>query len=393
LAASEQLASVEENVTVLMYYAIIITVVCVVVMLLILFLRSRVGLMVSLFKEAGFMVMRMITILFTPILLAVCIVLWAAFWVFVSSYIYTAGVETEYTITRTTDAGDIVTMFYTDRDYTELAWLYHLFGLYWGTEFLLACHEMALAGAFVQFYWTRDKRNVSFPVLRGIWWVFRYHLGTVAFGSCIIAIIQLIRTILAYIQNKTKDSASEIVKYLLMCLQCCLWCFEKVMKFINRNAYIYTAFKGSAFCSSCKKVFGLLMANLVRVAIINCVGAFILFMGKFFVVIITCILGYFMMQRDEDLNYWAIPVLIAGIFSLAVAYCFFSVYEIGIDTIFICFAEDSTINDGTPGREYYMSKNLMAWVENSNEAMKNLRRKKKQQKQKPAAEVAMEDIS
>ena len=39
---------------------------------------------------------------------------------------------------------------------------------------------------------------------------------------------------------RTKDSASEIVKYLLMCLQCCLWCFEKVMKFINRNAYIYT---------------------------------------------------------------------------------------------------------------------------------------------------------
>ena len=31
----------------------------------------------------------------------------------------------------------------------------------------------------------------------------------------------------------------------------------------------------------------------------------------------------------------------------------------GIDTIFICFAEDETKNDGTPGREYYMSKNLM----------------------------------
>jgi len=208
--------------------------------------------------------------------------------------------------------------------------------------------------------------------------VFRYHLGTVAFGSCIIAIIQLIRTILAYIQEKTKDSESEIVKYLLMCLQCCLCCFEKVMKFINRNAYIYTAFKGSAFCSSAKKVWGLLFDNLVRVAIINSVGSFILFMGKFLVVIITVILGYFLMERDDSLNYWAIPVLVAAIFSLAVAYCFFSVYEIGIDTIFICFAEDSTINNGEPGREYYMSKNLMNWVENSNEAMKNLSKSKKQ---------------
>ena len=133
--------------------------------------------------------------------------------------------------------------------------------------------------------------------------------------------------------HRTKDSQSEIVKYLLMCLQCCLWCFEKVMKFINRNAYIYTgeqkhfylvhltfvisfvlfvtdlnflilysrvtypsAFKGTAFCSSCKKVFGLLMSNLVRVGVINCVGSFILFLGKFLVVIITGMLGYFMLQ-------------------------------------------------------------------------------------------------
>ncbi|KAL5263312.1 hypothetical protein ACHWQZ_G008631 [Mnemiopsis leidyi] len=385
-----KLESQVDNVQTLMIYAIIITVICVVVLLLIIFLRSRVGLMVTLFKEAGFMVMRMIVILFTPIILALFILAWAALWSFVSGYIYTAGTATDLTFTRQyamsdqgalTDAEMNITMvYYKDHDYIIYVWLYHLFGLYWGTEFFLACHEMAIAGAFCQFYWTRDKRKVSFPVVRGIWWVFRYHLGTVAFGSCIIAIIQLIRTILAYIQNKTKDSQSEVVKYLLMCLQCCLWCFEKVMKFINRNAYIYTAFKGSNFCTSCKKVFGLLMSNLVRVGVINCVGSFILFIGKFLVVMVTGILGYFMLSKDEQIEYWAIPVLIASIFAFAVAHTFFSVYEIGIDTIFVCFAEDETKNDGTPGREYYMSKNLMQWVDNSSEALKNLKRKKGQQR-------------
>lgn len=385
-----KLQSQIDNVETLMIYAIIITVVCVVVLLLIIFLRSRIGLMVTLFKEAGFMVMRMIAILFTPIILALFILAWAALWSFVSGYIYTAGTATDLPFDRTYGVieGEVnqapmipITMvYYKDHDYIMWVWLYHLFGLYWGTEFFLACHEMAIAGAFCQFYWTRDKRKVSFPVVRGIWWVFRYHLGTVAFGSCIIAIIQLIRTILAYIQNKTKDSQSEVVKYLLMCLQCCLWCFEKVMKFINRNAYIYTAFKGSNFCTSCKKVFGLLMSNLVRVGVINCVGSFILFIGKFLVVIVTGMLGYFMMNNDDEIVYWAVPVLIAAIFAFAVAHTFFSVYEIGIDTIFICFAQDETINDGTPGREYYMSKNLMQWVDNSSEALKNLRRKKGQQK-------------
>lgn len=383
-----QLQSQIDNVETLMIYAIILTVVCIVVLLLIIFLRSRVGLMVTLFKEAGFMVMRMISILFTPILLALFLLAWACLWTFVSGYIYTAGTAKEFEFTRTYADGssppaDMETfkmVYFEDHTYIIYVWLYHLFCLYWGTEFLLACHEMANAGAFAQFYWTRDKRNVSFPVIRSIYWVFRYHIGTVAFGSCIIAIIQLLRTILAYIQNKTKDSSSEIVKYLLMCLQCCLWCFEKFMKFINRNAYIYTACKGTNFCTSAQKAFALLISNVVRMGVINCVGAFILFLGKFLVVVIVGCLGYFMMRQDEELYYWAVPVLLASIFAFAVAHTFFSVYEIGIDTIFICFAEDETINDGTAGREYYMSKNLMQWVENSSEAIKNLKRKKGQQR-------------
>jgi len=122
------------------------------------------------------------------------------------------------------------------------------------------------------------------------------------------------------------------------------------------------------------------MSNLVRVGVINCVGSFILFIGKFLVVIVTGMLGYFMLNNDDQIEYWAVPVLIAAIFSFAVAHTFFSVYEIGIDTIFICFAEDETKNDGTPGREYYMSKNLMQWVDNSSEALKNLKRKKGQQR-------------
>ena len=108
------------------------------------------------------------------------------------------------------------------------------------------------------------------------------------------------------------------------------------------------------------------------------------------------------------------------------AHTFFSVYEIGIDTIFVCFAKDETINDGTAGREYYMSKNLMVcsmychiyytvtfyfifliflkcdvmffsffqqWVDNSSEAMKNLKKKKGQQKAQAKAAKSGDVVS
>ena len=33
-------------------------------------------------------------------------------------------------------------------------------------------------------------------------------------------------------------NGGPLVDFLLKVLQCCLWCFEKFMKFINKNAYI-----------------------------------------------------------------------------------------------------------------------------------------------------------
>lgn len=41
-----------------------------------------------------------------------------------------------------------------------------------------------------------------------------------------------------------------------------------------------------------------------------------------------------------------------------------------IDTIFICFCEDQSMNDGM-SRPYYMSKDLMQFVENSKKVYKD----------------------
>ena len=66
----------------------------------------------------------------------------------------------------------------------------------------------------------------------------RFHSGSLAFGALIIAIVQLARIILAYIQKKLKGRAGKVAQCLLCCLQCCLWCLEKILKYINRQAYI-----------------------------------------------------------------------------------------------------------------------------------------------------------
>ena len=49
-----------------------------------------------------------------------------------------------------------------------------------------------------------------FQVFVSVWRVFRYHLGTVAFGSIIIALVQLIRLIMKYLEKKAKDVRRDL---------------------------------------------------------------------------------------------------------------------------------------------------------------------------------------
>ncbi len=40
--------------------------------------------------------------------------------------------------------------------------------------------------------------------------------------------------------GRLRGKTTKLVSFLLKCLACCLWCFEKFMKFVNKNAYIMT---------------------------------------------------------------------------------------------------------------------------------------------------------
>ena len=43
----------------------------------------------------------------------------------------------------------------------------------------------------------------------------RYHLGSLAFGSFIIAVVQMVRIMLEYIDHKLKGSENRVAKFLI----------------------------------------------------------------------------------------------------------------------------------------------------------------------------------
>ncbi|XP_007545229.2 choline transporter-like protein 1, partial [Poecilia formosa] len=140
---------------------------------------------------------------------------------------------------------------------------------------------MTVAGAVVTYYFTRDKNRLPVtPILSSVLRLVRYHLGTVAKGSFIITLVKIPRLILMYVHNQLKGRENVCARCLLKSCICCLWCLEKCLNYLNQNAYAATAINSTSFCTSARDAFVILVENALRVATINAVGDFVLFLGK-----------------------------------------------------------------------------------------------------------------
>lgn len=126
-------------------------------------------------------------------------------------------------------------------DDTKYAGFYMLFIWFWTSQFIVAVGQLVVSLSISLWYFSRNRKligNATF--FRAVFIVSLYHLGTAAFGSLIIAVIKTLRAILTYVEKKAAKSRQKVVIVVLKMLKCLLWCIEKCMKFINKQAYIQT---------------------------------------------------------------------------------------------------------------------------------------------------------
>ncbi|XP_030004378.1 choline transporter-like protein 1 [Sphaeramia orbicularis] len=348
----------EDNVKALLVYAIGATVFTVILLIVMFFMRKRVALTIALFHVAGKVFIHIPLLVLQPFWTFLCLMLFWVYWIAVLLFLGTAGTPIK------NNATDLVE-YKLQGPLQYMVW-YHAVGLIWISEFILAFQQMTIAGAVVTYYFTRNKSQMpATPILSAMARTLRYHLGTLAKGSFIITLVKIPRLILTYIHSQLKGKENACARCMLKACVCCLWCLEKCLAYLNQNAYTATAINSTSFCTSARDAFLILVENALRVAAINTVGDFVLFLGKVLIVSCTAFAGVLALNYQREYTVWVLPLLIVCLFAYLVAHCFLSVFENVVDVLFLCFAVDTKYNDGSPGREYYMDKALMEFVENS----------------------------
>merc|ERR1740138_2042071 len=99
-----------------------------------------------------------------------------------------------------------------------------------------------------------------------------------------------------YLSKQAKAQGNKEMEIICKIFAYCLWCFEKCVKFLNKNAYIQIALMGTNFCVSAKNAFWLIIRNAVRFALLGSLGSVINVIGKYFIAVSTAVVGFFLLQ-------------------------------------------------------------------------------------------------
>uniref|UniRef100_A0ABK0LSG2 Choline transporter-like protein n=1 Tax=Rattus norvegicus TaxID=10116 RepID=A0ABK0LSG2_RAT len=377
-----------------------------VLLLMLIFLRQRIRIAIALLKEASRAVGQMMSTMFYPlvtfVLLVICIGYWAVTYVYWVHNTSTPGCEKVLVNVSCDPMAPLnsscpeLKCTFTGYSSSGLAQrslfnlqIYGILGLFWTVNWVLALGQCVLAGAFASFYWAFHKpRDIpTFPLSSAFIRTLRYHTGSLAFGALILTLVQIARVILEYIDHKLRGSQNPVARCIICCFKCCLWCLEKFIKFLNRNAYIMIAIYGKNFCVSAKNAFMLLMRNVVRVVVLDKVTDLLLFFGKLLVVGGVGVLSFFFFSgrikglgkdfKNPDLNYYWLPIMTSIMGAYVIASGFFSVFGMCVDTLFLCFLEDLERNDGSQERPYYMPKALLKILGKKNEVPTGGKNRKK----------------
>ena len=171
------------------------------------------------------------------------------------------------------------------------------FAFLWNCAFMVAFGQLAVAFATAIWFFTPHSQKSSVgKVKTAIWACCRFHLGSIAFGSFIVAVVQFARYLLMYFEKQAQAQKNKVMVMILKVAQCCLWCLEKCIKFLNKNAYIQIALQGTNFCASAKVAFFLILRNAIRFGMVAGLGWIVQTLGYIFITITTAIVGYFVLK-------------------------------------------------------------------------------------------------
>jgi hypothetical protein len=294
----------------------------------------------------------MTSLLLQPFVAAVGKLVIAAFLLLGFAFLMSCGqIKAESASIGGTQVNGLARSFsYTEDQYYMIA--FYIFGYLWSLEFCNALNLFVISYAVtLWFYKPKQNGKKIAPrgaAIKGVAKGLFYHTGSLAFGALLIAICQIISGIFNILSREAKSKNAGLLALIFKCLECCVECFEKCLKYITKNAYIDICIRSNDFCTAAKHSMEFITSCATTIMILNGACFVIQAIGTITVATAGGVATYFIVTSverytsDDSLHHVSDPTavgIIAGVLSLGIGLVFMHVFDQCADTLLYLFED------------------------------------------------------
>ncbi|KAA6377552.1 MAG: hypothetical protein EZS28_026921, partial [Streblomastix strix] len=187
--------------------------------------------------------------------------------------------------------------------------------------------------------WDSVKRN------------FKHHLGSVAFGSGIITLIETLKRLAQMAQDSSSRRGNNILAVVAACAVCILKMMESIIVRITEIAYVIIQIKGEAFWPSSKQAVNLMLRSFYQIIILDSIMTLISCVGIIFVTLVMLFLSFLLIRPDffnicsSTNSYipqqsWIFLIVIAFVITIVIINLLIDNFSFLVKSIFVCYFID-----------------------------------------------------
>jgi hypothetical protein len=226
---------------------------------------------------------------------------------------------------------------------------YFAFGLFWILSWVIAMQNFSTIATTCMWYFTGEGSDAveyrrTYSSNMALSWAFKYHAGSMAMGSFLIAIVTISRLVFEYLIYQYEKAAPKdnvVWKVIKAVIRFVSWLMDACVKFVNKNAYIQIALQNQSFCPAAKTSFYLAIRNVARASAVGIISGIIAVLGKGFIVAACAFLTISIIDSTQpEIKEPYICAMLISFWAYMVASIFLSLFEDSAITILYCFILD-----------------------------------------------------
>ncbi|CAK0873258.1 unnamed protein product [Prorocentrum cordatum] len=147
----------------------------------------------------------------------------------------------------------------------------YCFGVVWIVEVCNAIQTFVVSYATVKWFaLPMPKRQIVWlPVAQGVVACVVFHLGSVAFGSFLIATTRVIILITSLVARYADSEGNALLACIAQVCMGCVVCFRRCLEYVNKNAYCDIAIRSGDFWVAAKRSTRFMTSSAPDIAILQ----------------------------------------------------------------------------------------------------------------------------